>query len=400
MLIIACPDCAAVQRLPELTGGGKSECWRCRRVLERATGRSFDAALACALATLLLLFPANLLPFLKVSLLGATRESFLASGVAYMVREQWVLLAAIVAAEAVLLPFIRFGLLTAALGALRLGRRDWWIGPTFRWSEALDQWAMPDVFLFGSAIGYSRVMHRLPVTIGDGGWCFIGVALLAMLTRASLDRRAVWRRIAEPAALPEAPTIGCPHCNLVLPAAADGGRCPRCRARVWRRKPFAIMRPLALVIAGYLLYPLANLFPMSVDYRMGIPQSHTIYDGVMDLIGAGLFPLAVIIFTTSIAIPLAKLVGMTWLFLSVEQRSSHWLVRKTRIYRFIDEISRWSNIDIFTIAVFLPLMQFAPLINVRTGGGASPFLLVAVLTMFASRLFDPRLLWDAGEHAR
>lgn len=400
MMIVACPDCAAVQRLPELTEGGKSECWRCRRVLERATGRSLDAALACSLATFLLLFPANLLPFLKVSLLGATRESFLASGVAVMVRERWVLLAAIVAAEAVVLPFIRFGLLTAALGALRLGRRGWWIGPAFRWAELLDQWAMPDVFLFGSVVGYTRVMHRLPVTIEEGGWCLIVVALLAMLTRASLDRRAVWRRIAEPAALPAGPTIGCVQCDLVLPAAAAGGRCPRCLARVWQRKPFAIMRPLALVIAGYLLYPLANLFPVSIDYRMGMPRPHTIYDGVMQLIDAGLFPLAAIIFTTSIAIPLTKLLGMTWLFLSVEHRSSRWLVRKTRIYRVIDEIGRWSNIDIFTIAVFLPLMQFSPLITVRSGGGAPPFLLVVVLTMLASQLFDPRLLWDAAEHPR
>jgi paraquat-inducible protein A len=396
-MIVACPDCGAVQRLPELSGGGKSECWRCQAVLERATGRSLDAALACSLATLLLLFPANLLPFLKVSLLGATRESYLASGPLYMWREQWVLMAVIVAAEAVLLPFARFGLLTAALGALRLGRRARWVGPAFRWAERLDEWAMPDVFLFGAVIGYTRVMHRLPVTIEPGGWCLIMVALLAMLTRASLDRRAVWRRIAAPGPRPRVHTIGCTDCDLVLPAEYDGAHCPRCGARVWRRRPFSVMRSVALVIAGYLLYPVANIFPMSVDYQLGAPRPHTIFGGVQQLVDTGLFPLAIIIFTTSIAIPLAKLIGMTWLFLSVENRSAHALVRKTRTFRFIDAIGRWSNVDIFTIAVFLPLMQFAPLVTVRSGGGASPFLLVAVLTMLASRLFDPRLLWDAVE---
>jgi len=396
-MIVACPDCAAVQRLPELNGDGRSECWRCGCVLERATGRSLDAALACSLGTFLLLFPANLMPFLLVSLLGATRQSFLSSGAVYMWREQWVLLGTIVMAEAVVLPFVRFGLLTAALGALRLGRRDAWIGPTFRRAEQLDLWAMPDVFLFGCVIGYGRVAHRLPVTIGPGGWCLIGVALLAMLTRAALDRRAVWRAIAEPAEPHEGPTIGCAECDLVLPAAREGERCPRCRAPVWRRKPFAVMRPLALIVAGYLLYPIANVFPMSTSYRLGMPHPITIYDGVMELIGAGLYPLAAIIFTASIAIPMAKLVGMTWLFLSVEHRSSRALVRKTRIYRFIDEIGRWSNIDIFTIAVFLPLMQFSPLVTVTAGGGAPAFLMVVVLTMFASRMFDPRLLWDAAE---
>ena len=395
-VIVACPDCGAVQRLPVLAGRGKSECWRCRCVLERATGRSLDAALALAMATLILLFPANLLPFMRVTLVGATRESWLASGVFWMWGEQWAVMAVIVAAETVVLPFVRFGLLTAALGALRLGWREPWIGRAFRWAEQLDFWAMPDVFLISAAIGYSRVAQRLPATVAAGGGCFIAVALLAMLTRATMDRRAVWRTIAPPA-MPAGPTIGCTECNLVLPAPAEGSRCPRCGARVWRRKPFAVMRPLALVIAGFILYPLANVFPMSVDYAMGTPRPHTIFDGIMDLAGAGLFPLALLIFTTSIAIPFGKLLGMVWLFLSVENRSRHALVRKTRVYRFIDEIGRWSNIDVFTIAVFLPLMQFSPVVTVTAGGGASPFLLVVVLTMIASRLFDPRLLWDAAE---
>ncbi len=399
-MIVACPDCAAVQRLPDLTEGGKSECWRCQAVLERATARNLDAALALGSATLLLLFPANLLPFLKVSLLGITRVSWIASGVIWMWGEKWVVMAAIVAAEAVILPFVRFGLLTAALGALRLGSRGRWIGPAFRWAEQLDLWAMPDVFLIGSAVGYSRVQQKLPVTIAAGGWCFIAVALLAMLTRATLDKQAVWRMIADPAPPPTGPTIGCTECELVLPASADGTRCPRCRARVWRRKPYALVRAFALVIAGFLFYPLANVFPMSVDYQMGEPHPHTIFDGILRLVEAGLFPLAILIFITSIAIPFGKLLGMVWLFLSVENRSRHALVRKTRVYRFIDAIGRWSNIDIFTIAVFLPLMQFSPLVVVTAGGGASPFLMVVVLTMIASRLFDPRLLWDAAEPRR
>jgi paraquat-inducible protein A len=399
MMIVACPDCSAVQYLPEIAEG-KSECWRCQCVLERATGRSLDAALACCLATFILLFPANLLPFLKVTLLGMTRESWIASGVVWMWGEKWVLMAAIVAAEAVILPFIRFGLLGAALTALKLGYRGHWIGPVYRWAEELDFWAMPDVFLIGSAVGYSRVEARLPVVIGPGGWCLICAALLAMLTRASMDRRRVWRMIAQPDAPPAGPTIGCTECDLVLPASAEGTRCPRCGARVWFRKPFAVLRAFALVVAGFLFYPLANVFPMSIDYQLGTPHPHTIFEGIMRLVQAGLFPLAVLIFCTSIAIPFGKLLGMTWLFLSVENHSGRALVRKTRLFRFIDAVGRWSNIDVFTIAVFLPLMQFGPLVVVTAGGGAPPFLLVVVLTMIASRLFDPRLLWDPVEQAR
>ena len=50
---------------------------------------------------------------------------------------------------------------------LRLGRRPPWLGPCFRWAMHLDQWAMPDVFLIGAAVGYSRVMAKMHAEIGS-----------------------------------------------------------------------------------------------------------------------------------------------------------------------------------------------------------------------------------------
>lgn len=395
--VIGCPDCGAVQELPELTESGRLACCQCGNTLERRTGRSVDAALACALATFLLLFPANLLPLLSVSMAGATRMSRLGSGAIGMWEQQWVLLGIVVFLQGIVLPFFRFGLLALVLGALRLGRTHAWIGPVFRWAEQLDMWAMPDVFLIGCAIGYSRVEPFLPVHIRAGGWCFIAAAFLTMLTRASLDRRAIWRLIAAPPAPDgQQDIVACTECGLLRPAEDEGERCPRCRARLWRRKPYSMMRMIALVTAGYLLYPVANIYPMSIAVQLGRPKPHTIFDGVLQLIGAGLWPLAAIIFTVSIGIPVLKLAGLTWFFISVKQGSRWGLVARTRLYRAIDGLGRWSNIDVFTIAIFLPLMQFGQLATVFAAKGAVAFLAVVVLTMFAARVFDPRLMWDAA----
>lgn len=121
---------------------------------------------------------------------------------------------------------------------------------------------MPDVFLIGCAIGYSRVEAYVPVRIATGGWCMIGDAFMAMMTRASLDRQSIWSRI-QTSTVPRvgAPPIGCTACDLVIAATAEGERCPRCRERVWRRKPFAVTRAAALTMAGFLLYPVANIYP-------------------------------------------------------------------------------------------------------------------------------------------
>jgi paraquat-inducible protein A len=181
-----------------------------------------------------------------------------------------------------------------------------------------------------------------------------------------------------------------------MPTEAEGRSCPRCGLRLSARKPDAMIRTLALVIAGFALYVPANLYPMSSDTQLDKVEVHRIVDGVRELFAAGMWPLGVIIFCTSIAVPLLKLVGLSWLLWSVRVRSGKRLVLKTKLYRAVEEIGRWSNIDVFTVAVFTPLLQFGVIAQTRAGIGSTAFALVVLLTSLASRAFDPRLLWDAG----
>ncbi len=398
-MTVACSHCGTVQELSPVASGSVASCPVCENRFERSAGRSLDAALACALATWVLLFPANLLPLMSVTMLGVTRSSYVASGVVSLWQGHWVIVAGLVAAFVIVLPLARFALLSVVLGCLRLHCRPRWLGPAFRWAMRLDFWAMPDVFLLGAAVGYSRVAANLNVTMGWGGICLIFAALLSMLARATLDRRTIWRTIApDPGTLPRHQcAISCTTCDLAFPARKEGSRCSRCRARLTARKTDSELRTAALLIAGLALYIPANIFPMSTDLQLGQPTPHRIVDGIMELARAGLWPLGLLIFCTSIAIPLLKLSGLGWLLLSARLRSRRHLVLKTKLYRLIDEIGRWSNIDVFTIAVFVPLLQFGTLVSAHASVGAPAFVLVVVLTMLASQTFDPRLMWDAAE---
>lgn len=395
--MIGCRDCGTLQEIPPLPPYGTALCAGCRDHLERAGGLGrLGAALALAFATFLLLLPANLFNILQLNVDGLERQSRLGSGIATIWDQDWVLIALCLGAFGIILPVVRFGLLAATLAAIRLERQGRWTGPAFRWAMVLAPWAMPDVYLVGGLIGYARLIAFVPVQIGVGGWCFIVAALLAILTNAVLDAGSVWRLIAPEGPEPEGPSVSCTVCNLALPADRDGHRCPRCRARLTARKPDAFVRTAALVAAGYLLYPLAYIYPMSELLSIAGNQRHSIFSGIQQLIQAHLWPFAVLIFCTSVAIPLLKLVGLSWFLISVKWPSRHWLVLRTQLHRFIDGIGRWSNVDVFAIAAFAPLIQLKGLASVHAAPGADAFLLVVVLTMFASRAFDPRLMWDAA----
>jgi paraquat-inducible protein A len=401
-MMIACPDCGTLQVLPELRRGDVAVCGTCRGRLERINARGITAAWIFALITLLLLFPANLLPLFEVRLAGQTVLTRAGSGVFALFAQGWVVLPVTVAIFALLLPFVRYALLALALGYVRLGVRARWVGSAFRWSIALDRWAMPEVFLVACAVGYSRVAVQASVIhVGAGGYALAIAAMMAMLSRALLDRRTVWRAIApEQTAYEGQPVLSCTVCDLVLPVAHRGRGCPRCGLTLRPRRTGSWERTWALVIAGALLYIPANIYPMSVTRFLGITQSYRIIDGVTDLFYAGLWPLGVILFCASLAIPIVKLLGLSWCLLSVGYRSDRHLVLKTRTYRLIDEVGRWSSIDPFIISVLVPLMHYRGLLSTEAGAAATAFIAVVVITMFASSGFDPRLLWDAAVERR
>ncbi|HEY2021039.1 paraquat-inducible protein A [Paraburkholderia sp.] len=398
-MTIGCPECGALEDIPPLTSHTFARCRVCRYPLERRSGRSLDAALACAATTFVLLFPANLAPLMTVYMLGAARTSLLSSGIVAMWRDGWVILAVLLGACGIVLPFVRFGGLAFVLAAVRFGWRFKKIGTVFRWTIALDVWAMPDVFLVGCFVGYARVTQNLTGTIGPGGYCFIVAALMSMITRASLNRRAVWRAIATDGKPPkDAAALSCPVCDLVAPVSREGQPCRRCGLTLRTRKRDALVRAAALSLAALVLTGPANFFPMTVSTQLGKDVPTRIIDGVYELFHAHLWPLGVLIICTSIVIPVAKILGMGWFIFSVLRRSRRHLRAKAHLYRWIDELGRWSNVDVFTIVAFVPLINFGSIASARPAPGATAFALVVFLTMAASRAFDPRMMWDA--HSR
>lgn len=382
--------------MPPPPKSGRLGCWQCGYPLEKRSGRSLDAALACSIATFLLLLPANLMPVMTLHVAGISRSTWLASGVATVWRQHFNLVAISLGLFAVVLPLLRFSVLSVTLAAVRYGVRGQWVGRGFRYCESLDPWAMSDVLLIGAGIGYGRVASQIPVSIDPGGWCFIGAAILTMLTRASLERRAVWRHLRQPPADVGPDPAACVHCAMVLPRTALGHPCPRCGARINRRKPFAVIRCAALTLATAALTPIAYSYPMSELWEAGTPHPHSIIRGIELLVTTNFWYFGIVIFFVSVVFPLAKLVGLTWFLTSLHYHSASLPRTKTKFYRFIEDIGRWSTLDPFAVMIFAPLGQFGQLAHIQVMGATPAFLATVILSMFAAHLFDPRLLWDVA----
>jgi paraquat-inducible protein A len=171
--------------------------------------------------------------------------------------------------------------------------------------------------------------------------------------------------------------------------------CAHCGLQLHPRKPHSLSRTLALLIAAAILYAPANLLPILETTSPFGSQRDTIMSGAVYLWSNGSWPLAVVILIASILIPLAKLLALGALLLSVHRRWRWARLQRARLYRMIERVGRWSMTDIFVAAIVSTLVQLRGLATIRVGPAAAAFGAVVVLTMMATRTFDPRLIWDA-----
>lgn len=190
--------------------------------------------------------------------------------------------------------------------------------------------------------------------------------------------------------------MACHACGQVCRAVTAGTtcHCPRCGAVVHLRKSDSLNRTWALLAAAYILYIPANLLPIMETRSLFGVQEDTIMSGIVYLWLSGSAGLALVVFVASIMVPMLKLLALTLLAASVHFRPTWRPRQRTRLFRLIEAVGRWSMLDIFVVALLAALVQIKSLASIMAGPGAAAFGAVVVLTMLASMSFDPRLIWD------
>jgi len=201
----------------------------------------------------------------------------------------------------------------------------------------------------------------------------------------------------------EAGLISCDFCHSLNRSCIDESssnlqmHCHVCGSGIHSRIPNSLSKTWALVIASLILYIPANMLPIMTVVLWGDGSPDNIMSGVLSLLYAGMWPLSLLIFVASIVIPIAKLLTLLGLLISVRRRSQWRPAERTQLYRITEFIGRWSMIDIFVIGILVALVKFGEVATVTPGVGALCFAAVVILTMIAAHSFDPRLIWDVIE---
>jgi paraquat-inducible protein A len=401
-----CRDCGLLQRLPFIPDGEVAACARCGCVLQRAARNSVGFARLCAALAALLLVQSLELPFIDLRAIGRFSASTLWTGPEMLRRTGQPGLGLVVIGTLIVMPAIKLGLELVVLFGARLREPPGWLPWLFGWLERVSPWSMVEVFLLGAFVAYTRLraLALVHVDVGPATLALGGVMLTIVAVDATLDREAIWQELEERGAHPRRnggrPSagenlIGCHVCGRVS-RAEEGSFCTRCGHALWVRKRQSLERVWALLVTAVLLYVPANVLPVMTVERYGRGGASTIVRGVVELAETRLWPLALLVLLASIVVPLFKLVSMAWMLVLTHRRSDAWLVGRTRVFRFVHVIGRWSMIDIFMLATLVGVLDLGVIATVLPGTGAAAFCAVVLVTMVATEMFDPRLMWDAA----
>ncbi len=355
----SCHACDAEYRHRELSKGEKLFCSRCGELLDVARIDTIrQDGLALALTGIVLLVLANIYPIMTFNVAGAEQSNHIMTGVQGLINQGYAPLGALVFFCAVLAPALYLLLGSYVLIARCLGEVWPFDFQAYRLVTLLAPWNLIPVFLVACLVAVVRLDLLGNVTWKSGAFFVVLLSLCCLLLE----------QLRESAG-----------------QQSDARLRPRTDPEVRRQ------RAIALVAAGVVLYPFANLLPVMTMSITGERAALTVWGGVLELYHVGLWPAAIIVFLASMCVPFLKLVSLGWLLWM--DGKPDFRVGRTKLFRVVETVGTWSMVDIFLLSVLVAVGQLGTLASVRTEMGALFFAVVLVCTLFAASNYDVRNIW-------
>jgi len=193
--------------------------------------------------------------------------------------------------------------------------------------------------------------------------------------------------------------IACQYCDLLVEAgvriAGQKARCPRCGGSLYTCKSDSVNRSLVLVLAGLVLYIPANFFPIFILKTMGNIRYNTLLAGVLEFGNQGLWDIALLVFITSMVVPLIKLLSLLFVLISVYiNRHFRGATFCLRWYHNLDE---WGMLGVFMLAMLVALTKLDTFARVYIGVGFYSFLGLLLVTKMVATCLDEQYLWERLE---
>ncbi|OAQ14327.1 paraquat-inducible protein A [Bibersteinia trehalosi] len=393
-----CGECDSIVQIKKSLTLQHACCPNCGDVLQAGERWSLKRCAIIAMAILILLPFALMLPLMNIDLLGIKIYASVWGGTWKMATAGFQYTAFMILFCAIIMP-ISFASLVVLIWVQRL------IGQRPRYTLLLltksKPWVMLDVYLVGLAVAAYKVREYATLEFDIHIIAFIFTALLTTLLFIKIDPQRWWADFyPEYHSLPHdhnGRVSLCPECEYsfdeTIVDKKGHQRCPRCESNLDISDNIKLQRVWATLIAGAIMMIPANIFPISSVELAGVESADTLMSGVMTFLSMGSYAVAAIVFIASIAVPFSKIAVIFYLLLAIHYRWKHPIHWQMKLLHYVHFVGRWSMLDLFVLALMMSLVERGQIISFSVGEAAFYFGAAVFLTMISSSYLDARMLW-------
>ncbi len=183
----------------------------------------------------------------------------------------------------------------------------------------------------------------------------------------------------------------CHECDVLMLVPpldrSEKAHCPRCKGVLREGDNSFFNRLLPLTITGFILFILANIFPLLSISANGQIVEATILSSSSTLWGSDQHFLAIVVFTTTFLTPLLQLLAYAWLLLP--PLFGKIPVMSDSVLRLSHHSVPWNMIEIFLLGFLVAVVKLGEQAVIITGPSLYAFVLLIILMTLLNNLFDP-----------
>ncbi|SFK48444.1 paraquat-inducible protein A [Nitrosomonas aestuarii] len=401
-----CHMCDQAISIGNLASGMKAACPRCDEIITVTHRNSLERILVFSLSAIVLLILSNQFAFITLSIRGMERSITLVQSVKELLAMGEINIAVILVMVIFVIPSLMTGSLlwlTLQVKRKTVTRKSLLL---LRLIGGLKFWNMAEIYLLAVLISMVKVMSLAEITLGFSFWTFALLTVMLIAAMLHVDKHQLTQIIKQiieqrdgikqpPTDTETTPLVSCIICATIQ--SENNKTCWFCYHQLESREKPSLQRSWLFLITGMLLYIPANYYPIMVTRSLGTEETSTIIGGVLMLWQHGSYPIAIVIFIASIAVPIGKFLVLTALLTMQQFNLYRNQQSKIIAFRVIEFMGRWSMVDVFVVAFLAGLIQIGNLMSVYPGSAILAFAGMVITTMLAAESFDPRPFWNNDE---
>jgi paraquat-inducible protein A len=376
--IIKCHECALSIRLPFILEGQKAICPRCGYLLSSIHCNATNRVLSFSFTALMFLILSIPFEFISFNTKGLERHIDIIDSFNILIANDYLILALLQIIAVLVLPLLILFILIALYLPLSRGQCPKHQQLLVHYLFLLLPWSMVEIFLIGTLVSLIKIISMASIGLGPSFYCFILFSITLTAALLHIDKQQLTTNIS---------SVNKNHHQCKINRSTNEPYSNN------HKNDYSVQYTWALLITSIIVYIPANLLPIMNTRLLGHDDPSTILGGIYILWQLGSYPIAIVIFIASVAVPIAKIIVMCWLNYSVQKQSQTFRLERAKLYRITELVGRWSMVDVFVVIILVSLIQLGNTMSIYPGAAVLAFSGMVILTMLAAMSFNPQLIW-------